>query len=814
MSLFKGNPEDKEKIVPIVPIRDKVIFPGALDALSLGRERSKLAVETAAKLAKGKAAPEVVFVAQKRANIATPRPEDLYQVGTLSSIRRLWKVNNDYNLTVEGGTRVHLDRFVQLEPYLLAEISEIPEIPEQSEEIEALVRNVTAQMKHYGEIGGSLSLEASISIFSADDPDRLVDAIASGINFKTTIKQQLLEMTDTQGRLKKISEILAREIQVLEIGRKISQDTQKRVGQTTREAILREQLKSIQQELGDEEDSEIKSLQRKIVRAKMPKEVRNKAEKELERLSKMSQLNPEASYIRTFLDWLIEMPWSKKANQKIDLKRTQKILDEDHYGLEKTKERILEYLAVQKIAGKMKGPILCFVGPPGTGKTSLGKSIARALGRKFVRISLGGVRDEAEIRGHRRTYVGALPGRIIQGIKQAGERNPVFMLDEIDKVGQDFRGDPSAALLEALDPEQNSEFSDHYLEVQFDLSDVMFITTANVLDPVPPALKDRMEVIRFPGYTDEEKFHIAAGYLVPKQLERHGLKKTQVSITNKGMYKIIREYTREAGVRELERGLAKIFRKVARRIAEGKTKGVKVGTHGLSRFLGPVQYLPEMAEKQDDVGMTTGLAVTEAGGEILTVEVGLMPGKGNLSLTGHLGDVMKESCYAALSYVRAHAKEWNIAENFYKKTDVHVHVPAGAIPKDGPSAGIAIVTALISALTKIKVRKDVAMTGEITLRGRVLEIGGVKEKVLAAHRAGIKTVILPGSNKKDIVDVPANIRQVLKFVYADNVATTLKTALAENPCPKRVRKSGRTSKKTVVRPEKQASKPAVLPLAA
>jgi ATP-dependent Lon protease len=790
MSLFK--PETKLEqtsgrlVYPVIPIRDKVIFPGALDALTLGRKRSRLAVEEATKQARNKESPLVLFITQKRPDSAEPKPEDLYKVGTLSAVRRFWKVNDDYNLTVEGQTRVHLREFLQLDPFIVAEVEEIPEISEQSQEVEALVRNITAQMKRYGEIGGSLSLEASISIFSADDPNRLVDAIASGINFKVSVKQQLLEMIDTKERLKKISEILAREIQVLEIGRKISRDTQKRVGQTTREAILREQLKSIQRELGEtDEEGEIQRLKRRIAKAKMPKEVKDKAEKELRRLSKMSPLNPEASYIRTFLEWLVEMPWQKKSRQKIDIQKAQTVLDEDHYGLEKTKERILEYLAVQKIAGKLKGPILCFVGPPGTGKTSLGKSIARALGRKFVRISLGGVRDEAEIRGHRRTYVGAMPGRIIQGVKQAGEKNPVFMLDEIDKVGSDFRGDPSAALLEALDPEQNDQFSDHYLEVPFDLSDVMFITTANILDTVPPALRDRMEVIKFPGYTLEEKYHIGADFLFPKQLKRHGLKKNQIKISHQAFREIIREYTREAGVRNLERELAKICRKVARRIAEGEAGQVKIGTGDLSKYLGPAKYLPEMAEKQDDVGLATGLAVTEAGGEILTIEVGLMPGKGKLSLTGHLGEVMKESCAAALSYVRAHASDWAINKNFYKNIDVHVHVPAGAVPKDGPSAGVAIVTALVSALTKIKVRKDVAMTGEITLRGRVLEIGGVKAKVLAAHRAGIKTVVLPETNKKDLVEVPENVRNGMKFVYAGKIETVLETALTRKPRSKK-----------------------------
>ncbi len=796
MNILKLEDNGEQNVYPVIPIRDKVVFPGALDALTLGRERSKEAIEEAARVAKenGSDTPQIVFVAQRQADVTDPKPEDLYTVGTLSSVRRLWKVNEDYNLTIEGSTRVHIDEFVQEDPYYVAEVEEIPEISEQSEEVEALVRNITAQMKRYGEIGGSLSLEASISIFSAEDPNRLVDAIASGINFKTSVKQQLLEMTDTQARLKKISEILAREIQVLEIGRKISRDTQKRVGQTTREAILREQLKSIQRELGEsDEESEVNTLKQKITKSDMPKEVRKKAEKELDRLSKMSQFNPEASYIRSYLDWLIEMPWKTKSKGKIDIEKAEEILDEDHYGLHKTKERILEYLAVQTMAGKLKGSILCFVGPPGTGKTSLGQSIARAVGREFVRMSLGGIRDEAEIRGHRRTYVGAMPGRIIQGIKQAGKKNPVFMLDEIDKVGSDFRGDPSAALLEALDPEQNSEFSDHYLEVPFDLSDVMFITTANVLETIPAPLRDRMEIIKFAGYTDEEKYHIANDYLFPKQREKHGLEEGQIKISENAMYKIIDEYTREAGVRSLERTLAKVCRKAVRKIVEDEAERLGVTVRNIPKLLGPAKFLHEEAEKQDDVGMCTGLAVTEAGGEILTIEVGLMSGKGNLSLTGHLGDVMKESCYAALSYVRSNADQWGIPDDFYKKTDVHVHVPAGAIKKDGPSAGVAIVTALVSALTRVKVRKDIAMTGEITLRGRVLEIGGVKEKVLAAARADIKTVVLPKLNEKDIVEVPEKVRKDIELIFTDNIDEVLEVALTEKPKKKTKKKSSNKS---------------------
>lgn len=779
MPLFDHSRQTKNihEEVPLVPLRQRVIFPGALVSLAIGRPRAKAALDEALKRGR-----QVVFVCQKHP-IDYPKEADLYSVGTLAAIRRFWKVDGDYNLTVEGISRVFIKKFGQTEPYFSVKIEGIPEIAERSDEIEALVRNIMNQMKRFGEVGGSLSLEASISIFSAEDnPNRLVDAIASGLSFKPSIKQEVLEMIDTKQRLLRINELLAREIKILEIGQKIAADTQRRVGKTTKEAILREQMRSIKKELGEEEEEdETKRYKKQIQAAKMPPEVRKKALHELNRLAKMHTFNPEASYLRTYLDWLCALPWSKVSKNKVSIQRAEKVLNEDHYGLKQVKERVIEYLAVHKLAKKMKGPILCFVGPPGTGKTSVGKSIARALGRKFVRISLGGIRDEAEIRGHRRTYVGALPGRIIQGIKIAGTKNPVFMLDEIDKVGTDFRGDPSAALLEALDPEQNNAFSDHYLDTPFDLSDVMFITTANILDTIPPALKDRMEVIRFAGYTQDEKFHIAKKFLWPKQVAAHGLKKSQIKITDDGLLKVISGYTREAGVRELEREIAALCRKVARKIAEKKAKSFEIKVADIHKFLGPVKFTSLTAEKKDEIGMATGLAVTQAGGEILNIEVGLMPGKGVLLLTGQLGDVMKESCQAAVSYVRAHAKDFGIPDNFYKKTDVHVHVPQGAVPKDGPSAGVAIATALVSALSRKKVKKEVGMTGEITLRGRVLEVGGIKEKVLAAHRAGLKTVILPKESKKDLIEVPAKTKKALKFIFVKNIDEVLRIALVEVP---------------------------------
>jgi ATP-dependent Lon protease len=766
------NLKTKDEL-PVITLRDTVVFPGSLVPLIVGRDRVKAAIDAAQNSDR-----LVVCMAQKNSKVEKPMAGDLYQVGTVGVIRRLWKVDGDYNLAVEGVSRVYIKDFAQFEPYMIARVEEVPEISEKSEEVEALFRTVLAKVRKYGEVGGSLTLESSISIFSTDDPNQLVNAVAAVIDIKTYDKQQILELVDTQKRLERLSEILSREIRVLEISQKIDTETQERVGKATREAILREKMRSIEKELGeDEEGREIVEIGKKIKAAGMPKDVREKAEKELSRLAKMSSYNPESAYIRNYLDWLTDMPWSKVTRNLIKLEKAEEILEEDHYGLPKVKERILEYLAVHRLVGKIKGPILCFVGPPGTGKTSVGKSIARALGRKFIRMSLGGIHDEAEIRGHRRTYVGALPGRIIQGVKNAGTRNPVFMLDEIDKVGADFRGDPSSALLEALDPEQNNQFSDHYLEVPFDLSDVMFITTANVLDTIPDALRDRMEVIAFPGYTADEKFHIAKKFLVPKQLEAHGLMKKKITIEDEAISEIINRYTREAGVRNLEREIAAIARKVARKITQNKLKATKVLKDDMKEYLGPPKFTHLLAEEKDEIGMATGLSVTSAGGEILYVEVTVMPGKGGLILTGQLGDVMKESAQAAMSYVRSRAKMLGLNERFQNKIDVHIHVPEGAVPKEGPSAGIAITTALISALTKIPTKKEVGMTGEITLRGRVLEIGGVKEKVLAAHRAGLSMVIMPEDNEKDLEEIPQEIKDKLKFVFVKHMDEVLKTAL-------------------------------------
>ncbi len=788
--MIQAQPVKLKPTIPVGPLRDTVIFPNQSVPIISGRAKSKAAVDAAWNSDK-----LILFVTQKNSRIENPEPKDIYSVGTVCLIRRVVRnADGEYTLSAEGIARVYLKNFTQTEPYLEAEIEEIPELYEKSEQVEALSRAVRDQIKHFIELSGNPLFDpagyANWSLFTyGDDPNQLVNAIAQTFEFKTIDKQQILEMTSVGERLQRISELLAKELRILEISHKISSQTQERVSRMTKEAILREQMKSIQEELDEGgENQEIHEFELKIKKAGMPQEVREKAQKELSRLSKMSSYNPEANYVRTYLEWLTEVPWKITKTTRVNLKAANDILEADHYGLKKVKERVLEYLAVHKLSGKVKGPILCFVGPPGVGKTSLGKSIARALGRKFVKVSLGGIRDEAEIRGHRRTYVGSMPGRIIQGIKQAGAPNPVFMLDEIDKVGTDFRGDPSAALLEALDPEQNNAFSDHYLEVPFDLSNVMFITTANILDTIPPALRDRLEVISYPGYTEDEKFHIAKKFLIPKLIESHGLDKEQVKFEDAAIHSIIREYTREAGVRNLERELSSVMRKIARKIAEGEQKKIfAITPKAVHEYLGPLKFLPQLAELEDSIGMATGLAVSEAGGEILFVEVTLMPGKGNLQLTGHLGEVMKESGQAAMSYVRSHWQDLRLPEKFYHRFDIHVHVPEGATPKDGPSAGIALTTAIVSAFTKVPARKEVAMTGEVTLRGRVLEIGGLKEKVIAAHRAGVKTVIAPADNKKDLEDIPDYVLQDLKFVWVKHMDEVLKVALVGPPQSGRVK---------------------------
>jgi ATP-dependent Lon protease len=782
------------QVLPVVPIRDGIVFPGTEMILTFGRQRSVSAIEAAQ--AAGK---KVVLVMQRNPNINDPTQSDLYQIATVGEIVQMMKNEGEINALVRGLTKVEITSYEAVEPFLLARVNEVGDIAEETDETRALFNHLTSELRNAVKLGKTMDFLTFMNIMSGVSPLSLSYHVAGVLDIKPSERQELLEMMSVRERLEKEIAYLSRETKILELERKIANKTQEKFDK---------RMKTIEKELGEnDENKEIKEIADKIKKSGMPADIRAKAEKELSRLAQMSPYNPEASYVRTYLDTLVELPWGVASSNNVNIHDAEEVLNKDHYGLKKIKERILEYLAVMKLrsqktdasdsAGETKAhkdgedkkhrvkgspTILCFVGPPGVGKTSIGKSIAKSLGRKFVKMSLGGVRDEAEIRGHRRTYVGALPGRIIQGIKQAGTKNPVFMLDEIDKVGTDFRGDPSSALLEALDPEQNYAFSDHYLEVPFDLSDVFFVTTCNVLDSIPPALRDRLEVIRFAGYTEDEKFHIARDYLYEKQREVHGVPKETVDLTDKAIYEIIRRYTREAGVRSLERETATIFRKVAKKIAdqEDKKQTFDITPASLHEYLGPYKFTSYLAEKKDEVGMTTGMAWTEAGGDILFIEAALMPGRGAITLTGQLGDVMKESAQAALSYVRSRWKVLGLSEKFFQKIDIHVHVPEGAVPKDGPSAGAAIATALVSALTRIPAKRTVAMTGEITLRGRVLEIGGVKEKVIAAHRAGIKTVILPKNNKKDLEDIPKSVQDDLSFHFVEHIDEVLKVALAKS----------------------------------
>lgn len=779
LPIFVG-PGSVEKIVPVVPVRDGVVFPHTDIVLTFGRPKSLAAMEASYNHDRN-----VLFVMQKNTQSPDPTPQELYEVGTFSRIERMLRTNGEINALVKGLQKAKIISYQSQDPFMLAKVELIPEeeVP-QTDEIVALINHITAELKQAVNIGKPIDFLVFMNVMSQIPLNEFTNQVASTLEIKAKEKQELLEINNPRLLLDKITELLAHEMKVLELERKIASKTQEKFDKNVKETILRERLKTIEKELGEtDEHKEYKELSDKIKKVGMPQEVLEKAEKELKRLEQMSTYNPEASYVRTYLETLVELPWSISSQDNVDIKLAEKILDEDHYGLKKIKERIIEYLSVMKLkqknnGGKVAPTILCFVGPPGVGKTSIGKSIARALGRKFVKISLGGIRDEAEIRGHRRTYVGALPGRIIQGMKDAKTKNPVFMLDEIDKVGTDFRGDPSSALLEALDPEQNHAFSDHYLEVAFDLSSVMFITTCNILDTIPPALRDRLEIIHFPGYTEDEKFNIAKNYLVKKQTEANGLALDSLNFEDPAIKEIIRKYTREAGVRNLEREISKVARKIAKEFAENNTEEKKtVAIKDLHKFLGPVKFTSYFAEKTDQIGMSTGLAWTEAGGDILFIEVALMPGKGILTLTGHLGDVMKESCQAAMSYVRSRWKKLGLKEKFYQSLDIHVHVPEGAVPKDGPSAGLAIATAIISALTKTPVNREIGMTGEITLRGRALEIGGVKEKVIAAHRAGLKTIIMPKNNEKDLEDIPNDVQKDLKFIFVDHMDQVLKIAL-------------------------------------
>lgn len=776
-------------LLPVVPIRDGVVFPSTESILTFGRKRSLTSVDEAMRKNK-----QLVILMQKDPRTSDPQPKDLYQVGTLVKIEKLLRNEKDVNALVKGIKRVRVISLQRTDPFINVEVEVIPDETYQTKDLEAMIRHLTSGLKQSVTLGKNIDFLAFMNIMSGLGPSEFSYHIASILDIKPRKKQELLEITNVNKRLERLTQYMAHDLKILELEKNITSKTQAKFDKSFKDAVLRERMKTIEKELGEDgEKKEIKELKNKIKKSGMPKEVAKKAEKEVKKLAQMSAYNPEASYLRTYIETLVELPWSKKDPNNVTMSAAEKVLNKEHFGLKKAKERIIEYLAVLKLKQKKKKlekkkenepaipTILCFVGPPGVGKTSIGRSIANSMKRKFVKMSLGGIRDEAEIRGHRRTYVGALPGRIIQGIKQAGTKNPVFMLDEIDKVGTDFRGDPSAALLEALDPEQNGEFTDHYLEAPFDLSSVFFITTCNILDTIPPALRDRLEIIHFPGYTQEEKFNIGKKFLLEKQILAHGLTKKDINITDNALQKIISGYTREAGVRNMEREMAKIFRKVARKKAGGKKGKINVGIKQIKDFLGPQKFNPILAEKEDDVGMSTGLFWTEAGGGILFVEVALMPGKGNLKLTGQLGEVMKESAEAALSYVRSQFKELGLKDNFYQKTDIHIHVPEGAVKKDGPSAGIAITAALASALSRTKVRKDVGMTGEVTLRGRVLEIGGFKEKIIAAHTAGIKKVIMPKENKKDMIEIPNNIKRDLKFVFVDNMDEVLKHSLIRTP---------------------------------
>lgn len=769
----------EQSIYPIAPVRDGIVFPGTENVLIFGRPKSMAALNAGLKKDK-----KVVLLMQKNPALDDPRVNDLYMVGVLATVEKTAVgEKGEMNVLVKGHEKVKVTAFTKEDGWFEGKTEVLKDADENDDEVAAMVKYISTQIKKAINLGKTVDFVFLMNILNTANPIDFCNQIAIVLDLKPDERQDLLEDRSLKSRLKKEVDYVNREIKILEIEFKLSSKTQKKFEQGMKESFLREKMKTIEEELGEKgEDKDIVEYREKIAKAKMPKEVEEKAKKELKRLAQMSQFNPESSYIRTYLDWLVDLPWSVSSPNNIDINTSSRILDEDHFGLKKIKERILEYLAVMELSKKKekKGyqpTILCFVGPPGVGKTSLGKSIARALNRKFVKISLGGIRDEAEIRGHRRTYVGALPGRMIQGIKQASTQNPVFMLDEIDKIGRDYRGDPSAALLEALDPEQNHDFSDHYLEVPFDLSDVFFITTANILDTIPEALLDRLEVIHFPGYTEDEKFNIAKTHLLKKQLTAHSLTAKEASITDGGLKTVIRRYTREAGVRELERQIATIYRKIAREIVEKKFKTKVVGIGDVTKYLGPFKYSSQMIEEKDTVGISTGLAWTQAGGDILFIEVAIMPGKGGLTLTGQLGEVMKESCQAALSYIRARYNKFGLDKDFFHKIDIHVHVPEGAVPKDGPSAGLAITTAMISALTKTPTHRTVAMTGEVTLRGRALEIGGVKEKVIAAHRAGIKTVIIPKENKKDLEDIPSYILKDLQFHYVSHMDEVLKIAL-------------------------------------
>ena len=792
---------EESESYPVMPLRNTVLFPQQVIPIYIGRDKSLKLINELPSNSK-----HIVVVAQEDGSIENPEPNEMYSFGTLAVVLKVFDMpDNSKSAIVQGIDRVKILDFKEKEPYYRAVVQRISDnVPSDDVEIDALANNLRQVFNELIKVAPNLSEEHTGMLSNIQKPARLADRAVSLLTVPNPEKQDVLEELDIKSRVEKSINILTKEIQRIKLGEEIQTEVHDEISKSQREYYLREQMKAIKRELGEDESQvELKEIEDAIKKAKMPKDAKKVALKELDRLSKIPSQSPEYTVSRTYLDWLTELPWSKKSEDTIDVKDANKILDEDHYGLEKVKERILEYLAVRALKmkkdpdGAIRGPILCFAGPPGVGKTSLGKSIARSMGREFVRISLGGVRDEAEIRGHRRTYIGALPGRIIQSLKKAGTNNPVFMLDEIDKLGMDFRGDPSSALLEVLDPEQNNTFADHYLEVDFDLSNVMFIATANYQDPIPPALKDRMEIIDFSGYILDEKVQIAKKHLIPKQMEENALTTKDVALDDVGLKELINSYTREAGVRNLEREIANVFRKVARDKVEKKSKKVRVSKKKVTEYLGAPRFYSDIAERTTKPGVVTGLAWTAAGGDILFIEASKMKGKGALTLTGQLGDVMKESATAAMTYVRSHTDILDLANDFNEKTDIHVHVPAGAIPKDGPSAGVGMFTAILSLLSGKPVKSKVAMTGEITLRGNVLPIGGVKEKVTAAHRSGIKTIILPDQNRKDLEDIPEHIKKDLEFHFAKEMMDVIDVAIPGLKGKKKTKNTSSKIKKAV-----------------
>lgn len=773
-----------DMILPVIPIREGVLFPHTESVLTFGRQDSIAAIKQA-KFTKNL----VVLVTQKNANIENPETKDLYQIGTLAKVERVLNADDQINALVRGIARVKIENFIQIKPHRLAKVQKLANLVDQDAETQALLAHLQKIFRKAVNLGKPVEFLNFMKLMGGAGESELIDQVASTLSITTNEKQQILETIVIKQRLKIVIDHLSKEIQILEIEKDVAHKTQAEFEKHMKESVLRERMRTIQKELGEiDDDQEVLSeYQKKLAKLKLPQEIKKKINTEIKRLRQMSANNPETGYIRTWLDTVFELPWNDKSPDQIDIAMAEKVLDKNHYGLKEVKDRILEHIAVMQLKKQQKQKedqylptILCFVGPPGVGKTSIGKGIAQALGRKFVKISLGGIKDEAEIRGHRRTYVGAMPGRIINGLKQAKSKNPIFMLDEIDKVGNDFRGDPSSALLEALDPEQNKNFEDHYLDIPFDLSQVIFITTANTLDTIPSALRDRLEIIRYSGYTTKEKFEIAKKHLLAKTAKANGLIKNQLVLNDDLLYQIIENYTKEAGVRTLEKTLGKICRKLAREILEKKSKTVAITTSKLKKYLGPEQYDVTLKETENQVGLATGLAWTSVGGDVLFIEVSLTPkGKGKIQLTGKLGDVMKESAQAALTYVKANAKKLNIDQKLIDHSDIHIHVPEGAVPKDGPSAGVTITTAVVSAFTKRKVKREIAMTGEITLRGRVLRIGGLKEKSIAAHRAGCQMVIIPKENERDLVDIPNSVKKEIKFVGVKTVDQVIKLALED-----------------------------------